>query len=339
MDPLTQGVLGAALALSVSNKKTLRTAAVLGALSGMAPDLDVLIRSSQDPLLFLEYHRQFTHSLLFIPIGSLLCAVCLYWLFSKRNGLRFSQTWLYCALGYGTHGVLDACTSYGTQLLWPISDERIAFNIISVIDPIFTLPLLLLVMFAFWKCRPKLALVAMSWAFVYLTIGGVQKQRAESVGWQMAKERQHMPVVLEVKPTLANLLVWKVVYEFNGLYFVDAVRVGAHVKTYPGESIQKLDVATNLTWLDKGSQQLIDVERFSRFSNGFLALDPHNPLRIIDVRYSMVPNQINALWSIELSTSADLDAHVEYIVDRESTPASRDAFTGMLLGRDQKVSH
>ena len=38
----------------------------------MAPDLDVLFQSPTDPILFLEFHRQFTHSLVFIPIGALL---------------------------------------------------------------------------------------------------------------------------------------------------------------------------------------------------------------------------------------------------------------------------
>ena len=334
MDPLTQGVLGAALTLSAGKRKHLRAAAVLGGLSGMAPDLDVLIRSGQDPLLFLEYHRQFTHSLLFIPIGSLLCALVFYFIFSKRCDLSFQRTWFYCALGYGTHGVLDACTSYGTQLFWPIFDERVAFSIISVIDPAFTLPLLVLVAFAFWKYSSKLALVAMSWIFVYLIIGGIQKDRAEAAGLELANERQHTPVVVEVKPTLANLLVWKVLYEVNDTYFVDAVRVGAGVKAYPGDSIAKLNVTTDLPWVAQDSQQMIDVERFSRFSNGYLALDPYNQHRIIDVRYSMVPNQIDALWSIELSPSAKPSDHVKYVVDRASTPASREIFARMLLGRD-----
>ena len=108
MDPLTQGLVGASLSLSVSKKQHLVAAGVLGMLAGMAPDLDILIRSSNDPLLFLQYHRQFTHSLLFIPIGSLLCALGLYPLFAKRLGLSFTQSWWYCALGYATHGLLDA---------------------------------------------------------------------------------------------------------------------------------------------------------------------------------------------------------------------------------------
>ena len=333
MDPLTQGMLGAALTLAVSKRKHLRDAAVLGGLSGMAPDLDVLIRSSQDPLLFLEYHRQFTHSLLFIPFGSLLCALVFYFIFAKRCDLSFQRTWFYCALGYGTHGMLDACTSYGTQLLWPISDERFAWNIISVIDPLFTLPMLALVALAIWTHKLKFAHCAMSWLAIYLVFGLVQKERAEAVGWQLAEERKHVPKVLDVKPTLANLLVWKVVYEADDKYHVDAVRVGVEVDIFHGESTAKLDLARDFPWLTHDSQQFKDVARFSRFSNGFLAQDPSNAERIIDVRYSMIPNEFSALWSIELSSLASSDAHVAYVVDRDNSPMARQKFVDMLMAR------
>lgn len=333
MDPLTQGMLGAALTLSVSKRKHSRAAAVLGGLSGMAPDLDVLIRSSQDPLLFLEYHRQFTHSLLFIPFGSLLCALVFYFIFSKRCDLSFLRTWFYCALGYGTHGMLDACTSYGTQLLWPISDERFAWNIISVIDPLFTLPLLALVALAIGTHKLKFAHCAMSWLAIYLVFGLVQKERAETVGWQLAEERKHVPKVLDVKPTLANLLVWKVVYEAGDKYHVDAVRVGIEVDIFHGESTAKLDLARDFPWLTHDSQQFKDVARFSRFSNGFLAQDPSNAERIIDVRYSMIPNEFSALWSIELSSLASSDAHVAYVVDRDNSSMARQKFVDMLMAR------
>ncbi|GAL27572.1 integral membrane protein [Vibrio variabilis] len=93
MDPITQGVLGASLSQSASKKQNILIAGALGLLAGMSPDLDVLIRSSSDPLLFLEYHRQFTHSLLFIPFGSVICAIVLYHVFAKRFGFSFAQTW------------------------------------------------------------------------------------------------------------------------------------------------------------------------------------------------------------------------------------------------------
>ena len=61
MDPVSQGILGASFSQSaVQNKKLLGLVGFIGFMSGMAPDLDILIRSQEDPLLFLEFHRQFT---------------------------------------------------------------------------------------------------------------------------------------------------------------------------------------------------------------------------------------------------------------------------------------
>src|SRR6056300_1337691 len=142
MDPVTQGALGAAVAVSKARPQQITGAILLGALAGMAPDLYVAIRSSSDPLLFLEYHRQFTHSLLFIPFGALLCALVLHPLSARWSGLAFRQAWMFCLLGYATHGLLDACTTYGTLLLWPFSDARIGWNSSSVVGRLFTLPLL-----------------------------------------------------------------------------------------------------------------------------------------------------------------------------------------------------
>jgi inner membrane protein len=165
MDPLTQGTIGAVLPQALS-KKNLGIVALLGFLSGMAPDLDIFIRSSTDPLLSLEYHRQFTHSLVFIPFGGLICALFLFVVFKKISPFNFKKTWLYCTLGYGTHGLIDACTSYGTLLFWPFSDMRIAWNNISIIDPLFTLPLILLIALATIKKKnvySKIALVGQSY--------------------------------------------------------------------------------------------------------------------------------------------------------------------------------
>ncbi|MEJ2114516.1 MAG: metal-dependent hydrolase, partial [Gammaproteobacteria bacterium] len=147
MDPLSQGVFGASLPQSISKPKNIVFACVLGFLSGMAPDLDVFIHSKNDPLLFLEYHRQFTHSLVFIPIGGLICAVLFYVLFARFK-LTFKQIYLFCTLGYATHGLLDSCTSYGTQLFWPFTSYRVSWDTISIIDPLFTFTVLIFVIWA-----------------------------------------------------------------------------------------------------------------------------------------------------------------------------------------------
>ena len=333
MDPLTQGALGAALPqATAAHGKWAASAGLFGFLSGMAADLDVLIRSSTDPLLFLEYHRQFTHSLVFIPVGGLLCALVLHSLLGRRRGLAFRQSWLFCTLGYATHALLDACTTYGTMLFWPFSDVRIAWNTISIIDPLFTLPLLLAVVLAGKRGRPLFARLGLLWACSYMALGLWQRNEAVAMGYEIAAQRGHQPLRLEAKPSFANILVWKIVYETDQRYYVDAVRASLSPRVFVGASVEKLDIPRDMPWLDRGSLQARDIERFRWFSNGYVASDPRFPNRVIDIRYSIVPNELAPLWSIELQPGAPADAHANYLVHRETGGNRAAAMWRMLSG-------
>jgi inner membrane protein len=323
MDPFTQGTLGAALVQATQAKSPhLRTAGVFGFLAGMAADLDVWIRSSTDPLTFLEYHRQFTHALVFIPVGGLLCALVFYGLWGRRHTLSFKSVFLFCMLGYATHGLLDACTSYGTMLLWPFSDARIAWSIVPVIDPLFTIPFAILAFLSWHWRKARYAVVGLVWGGLYLGVGAVQHQRAVAIGQELAAARGHAPLRIDAKPSFANILVWKVIYETTDHFHVDAVRCGLEPTSFEGTALRKLDIARDLPWLDPASQQAKDIERFRTFSIGFVAEDPQHPDRIIDVRYSFVPNEISPLWSIELSPTAGPTEHVAYRTHRDNPQAS-----------------
>ena len=330
MDPLSQAAIGAAAAQSGSKVSTLRHALWIGALAGMAPDLDVLIQSDTDPLLALEYHRQFTHSLLFVPVGSLICACVFYPL--VRQHLTFKRVWFFAALGYGTHGLLDACTTYGTQLLWPLTDARFAWHNVSVIDPLFTVPLLMFLLISAVRRRPRLAVYGLCWAMSYLGFGVVQHQRALSVAEQIVSHRQHEPIRLEVKPGFANLLVWKALYEYEGRYYVDAVRVGSTSTYFPGESAAKFNMARDFPFLAPTSQQAKDIERFRWFSDDWLALDDADPSLIVDMRYSQLPNAIKGLWGITVAADKPDAAHVDWVVQRETGAEELRAFWQQLLG-------
>ena len=333
MDPITQGALGASLPQSLSNKKHVLLAGLLGFLSGMAPDLDVLIRSDQDPLLFLEFHRQFTHSLIFIPVGGLICACVFYLLFSRWTQLNFKQTYIYCTLGYATHGLLDTCTSYGTQLLWPFTNARYSWDTISIIDPIFSVPLLILIIVAALARNPRYALIGLIWAITYQCIGFYQNHRASEIGWQLAQQRGHHPIRLVAKPTLGNLVLWKVIYEVNEGFYSDGVRIGVETKIFPGTFAPKLDIDKDFPWLDKQSQQAKDLQRFAWFSQGYVSVDPDHPNRVIDARYSLLPNESKGLWSIWLSPQAKSHEHVTYRADRNITEKDKTKFYDMLFNR------
>jgi inner membrane protein len=288
----------------------------------MAPDLDVLIHSADDPLVFLEFHRQFTHSLVFIPFGSLLCALIFYPLLKwARSTLSFSQIYLFSFLGFATHGLLDACTSYGTQLFWPFSNERFAWNTVSIIDPMFTLPVIIFIALAAYRKNVRYARIAFAYALIFLSLGIIQNQRAEQAAYDLAGQRGHQIERLQVKPSFANRHLWKLIYEYDGRYYVDAVKLLWDTEFITGTSIQKLDVPRDFPWLPANSQQAKDIERFRWFSDGFLALSTKNPNLIMDIRYSFLPNSVDSMWGVEIDKQPvdedRLDTHVKYEIQRE----------------------
>lgn len=313
-------------------------AAWLGCAAGMAPDLDVFIQSSSDPLLFLEYHRHFTHSLAFIPFGAAIVATALHWL--ARHKFTFKQTYLVCLIGYATHGLLDACTTYGTQLFWPFSDMRVAWNNVSVVDPGFTLPLLIFVVAASRTRKKRYSYLAIGWVVSYLLFGVVQMQRATTTATELAAKRGHTPTELSMKPSFGNLLIWKSIYLHQDRYYVDGIRTGMDKTVCPGSSVEKLDVRRHLANLDPLSQQAKDLERFRWFSLGYLA-PTGIPGEVADMRYSTVPNQIDPMWGITLRLDANYnehddghdDGHVVWWTRRDMSDAKLDAFWALLQGK------
>ena len=329
MDPLSQGVLGASLSQSFSSKKNIIFVFIIGFLAGMFPDVDILFRSNQDPLLFLEFHRQFTHSLIFIPFGGFIFSIIFYGLFFKIVPLSFFKIWLYATLGYATHGLLDACTSYGTQLLWPFSNERISWNNISIIDPLFTIPILILIIISITKRKVFWAKIALAWALIYLCIGFIQKDRAEQLAKETINERNHYPEVISVKPSFGNLILWKIIYQNDGYFYIDAVNIGIKKEIFKGEKIKKFN-RSDLSYYDELSNlQRKDIDRFLWFSQDFVAINPKNEFELLDIRYSNIPNNIGGLWGIRLTPNSK--KHVEFISNRSLEKRDFNKFFQMIF--------
>ncbi|MFK7954929.1 MAG: metal-dependent hydrolase [Lysobacterales bacterium] len=313
MDPISQGALGALVAQSTSNPGRLGKAAAIAALAAMAPDLDVLIQSEADPLLALEYHRHFTHSVFFAPVGGLLCAGVFYLLLGKLWSLRFSEVAIWSVLGFFTHGPLDLCTSYGTSLLWPMSNQRLSLDLVSVIDPLVTGPMLLATLLAAWTSRRWIAVVGLSWLACYLSIGALQQSRVESVARETAQSRGHQASFLRVMPTLGNLLVWRTVYEHNGNFFVDGVGAGpSGTLRWSGGSVPVADPRISWPGVAVDGQSWEDVQRFAHFTQGYMGFLPASQeYRVGDIRYAAIPNDLQPLWGIVVQPDAALTAHVD----------------------------
>ncbi len=334
MDPISQGVLGAVAACCSARKENMRLAALVGWAGGMLADADIFIRSSEDPLLNIEYHRHFSHSLAFIPIGGLVCAL-FFWALPRPRA-PFKTLYLFATAGYATAGLLDACTSYGTQLYWPFSSERVSWSIISIVDPLFTGGLLVLTFLAWKKRARRFALGAALFVASYLSLGAWQNHRALAEVEELAASRGHQNIQrASVKPSIGNLVLWRGIYEHEGRFFVDAVRVGwfSPPRAYPGPNLEVVTLDQLSNDLDPDSALADDLQRFAHFSEDYLAWSPNQPNLLIDLRYSAIPNSSDPLWGIEIDRSTP-DRHAPFRTFREVDDEAQETLLNMLMGKD-----
>ncbi len=331
MDPCTQGLLGASLAGSLAKKKELKVATICGGLGGLAPDLDVLIRSINDPLLFIEYHRHFTHSLAFIPFGGFFVALILY--FFLRNKISFKHIYFFSTLGILTHGLLDACTSYGTSLFWPFSDFRVAWNIVSIIDPVYTLSLSIFVILCLKYKSIFLIRTGLILSTFYLAIGFIQNERVLNYIKIVAKKNGHKIERILLNPTIGNIILWRTVYQSEDFYYINAVYMPffSDPLIKSGIKLKVINKETVFPRLGNDSIQREDVRRFSYFSQDFIYLHPEYENVIADLRYGTLPYDVKSLWGIKINIQ-DRDKHVIFKNLRNYDDKKYNEFWEMLKG-------
>ncbi|WP_018994802.1 metal-dependent hydrolase [Thioalkalivibrio sp. ALJ2] len=220
MDPITHASLGAVIGGLTLGSRLGRKAVVLGAGVALLPDLDAFIAYGDAVSEFI-HHRGFTHSWLV----QLLVATGVAGLLAKVPATReigFGRWWLFFFLIWATHSLNDLLTTYGTQVLWPLPVGPLSTGSIFVIDPFYTLPLLVAAIGAlFYRFAPRLLVAGLVLSTVYAGSGLALKawidHRIQPVLAAMELEEQPRMV----QPTPFNLLLWRVTV-INGDEFLDA---------------------------------------------------------------------------------------------------------------------
>ncbi|MEL6918291.1 MAG: metal-dependent hydrolase [Bacteroidota bacterium] len=223
MDSLTQIVLGAAVGEAVLGKKVGNKAVLYGAIAGTIPDLDVLVRFFTDTVTTIELHRGFSHSIVF----SILFAPVFGFLISRieRKQEADWKDWSRLMFwGLCTHPMLDAFTTWGTQLFWPFN-IRLAFQNIFVIDPLYTLPFLLFLILAMRRNRKDpqrrkwntIGLtVSSSYLLVTLVLKGITYQRFID----HLEEQQITYKEITTRPTPMNSFLWTANVDVGDAYLI-----------------------------------------------------------------------------------------------------------------------
>lgn len=213
MDSLTQIILGGAVGEAVLGRKVGNKAILWGAIAGTIPDLDVFAKYFVDAVRANELHRGFSHSILF----SILFAPVLGWLAYKiHRKAKTTADWKDWAKlmfwSLVTHPLLDAHTSWGTQLFWPM-EYKITYNNIFVIDPLYTLPFLVFLVLAMMQKRESskrrfynnLGLIISS---CYMLLTFAFKGIAHYQFSKNLKKKNIKFLEIEAKPTPFNAILW-----------------------------------------------------------------------------------------------------------------------------------
>jgi inner membrane protein len=270
MDTITHLALGACIGAACAPPHLRRRGALLGALLNSLPDLDVLaLAPLADPVLRLSYHRSATHSILVLPV----VALAIWWLLLRYwTPVREApRRWLLlCLIALVSHPLLDAFTVYGTQLFWPLDRPPVMISSIFIIDPLFTLPLLIgagVVLFsrdvrrAAWWSRMGLAASA-----VYLAWTVTAKWNLEQgVRADLALRGMTDAKVLTVPAPLQSVL-WRVlVVTSAGSYYEGYY-------SYWANQPLKLDLYPSSRALLAPVQDRPDVKRLQWFTRDFYSV-------------------------------------------------------------------
>jgi len=251
VDTATQALLGAAVGQVACGHRLGRRALAWGAVAGLLPDLDVVAVATHGPFGEFLYHRGPTHALWFGPVVGPLLGWAVWRLYAarlrrrrapevRRDGLpdpgdrRLLSAWaLLFVLALFTHPLLDVFTAYGTQLLAPFSLRRFAWNGVAIIDPLYSLPLLVAVVIGARASVSaatgrRVAGAALALTTLYLGYGFLLNERAErSVAARLAAEGVHVEE-LRAYPTILQPWLRRVVARTE-----EEVRVGLHTSWRP----------------------------------------------------------------------------------------------------------
>ncbi|MDO7171115.1 metal-dependent hydrolase [Mariniflexile sp. AS56] len=221
MDSLTQIVLGAAIGEAVLGKKTGNKAMLYGAIAGTIPDLDVFASYFTDTVSALSMHRGFTHSILF----SILFAPIFGWLVSRYEAYKNFKDWSWLFFwALLTHPILDAHTTWGTQLFWPI-DLRLAFKTIFVIDPLYTLPFLVFLILTMFqnkisKKRRFYNDIGLTISTAYLALTFLLKWFAFQKFETALQNKNIAYKQIDTRPSPLNTILWSANIETEDAYLL-----------------------------------------------------------------------------------------------------------------------
>jgi inner membrane protein len=270
MDSLTQIVLGAAVGEAVLGKKVGNKALLWGAVAGTIPDLDVLVKLFTDGLRANELHRGFSHSILFCVLFAPVFGYIVNRFYKHQGETNFKGWSKLFFWGLFTHPLLDAFTTWGTQLFWPM-EYKVSFRNIFVIDPLYTVPFLICTIAVLFYKRTDIRRRKWNWWGIkvsssYMLITLLFKWYAYGK-FEQSLDRQNITYnKIQTKPTPLNTILWSVNVQRENEY-----KIGHYSLLDKDDSIQYTSYPKNL-YLIKGYEENSYIKRLIKLAQGWYTI-------------------------------------------------------------------
>ena len=288
MDSISQFALGAAIGETTLGARLGKKAMLIGGLLGTLPDLDVLVRYA-DAVESYTYHRSWSHSLIVLSLASPLIALMFYrfvpasWSISTRKttlqsrSLTYSHWLVFVFLVLVTHPILDGFTVYGTQLFWPLPVEPVAWGSVFIIDPLYTLPLIicLIIAYRYRNSARSAALIGLLLSTAYLAVTLASQQHARMVALASLEKQNISSANVLVAPAPLSVL-WRIVSMDGDTYyegFYSLLDENKSIRFAPFESHRDIIDEQHDHW---------PIARLDWFTNGFIAASRENDQLIIN---------------------------------------------------------
>jgi inner membrane protein len=286
MDSISQAALGAAVGEAVLGREVGNKAILWGAIAGTLPDLDVLAHPFMTEVAQLSWHRGWSHSLIIHAIVAPLFGWLLWRLYKRRQGSYAGWTTL-ALLGLWTHALLDAFTVYGTQLFRGMTDHPFGWNAISIIDPLYTLPLvvgmiMVLVSRRNQSRRFRWNTLGLAMSTLYLAIAVGVKMHVTGVFQDSLRDQGIAFQRTMTTPTLFNIILWRCTAE---------AEAGYHVGYY---SLLDKESAVDTRFIARNEDLLLApeseaVKKLRWFSRGYYTVTMQDTLPVVhDLRFGKI---------------------------------------------------
>lgn len=292
MDSITHLALGACLGAALAPPARRRAGALVGALLNSAPDLDLIVVGwLEDPVFRMSDHRSASHSILVLP----LVALALWWIARRISPVVREAPGRWLALivaALVAHPLLDACTVYGTQLLWPLERPPAMLGLLFIVDPLFTLPLIAGTLVA-WRSRDAFKIawwsrMGLATSAVYLAWAAIAHVQVEQNVRAFMDSKGLVRAPILVEPAPLTTLLWRVlVMRPDGAYYE------GHVSFLALDKPLVLDPFPSTPALLAEIDNSPDVQRLRWFTRGFFSVRPDGDrVLITDLRMGAEPDYL-----------------------------------------------